>query len=377
MKSMRVRASHWKLVLPVALACLVAVAMTAAATQAGTNTKGPKFTEAAAFDISKPLRELVKGQKPAAKSLPPATGKDTDSELSAEVAASARFAPGASTNAATTHQAANALGAAAAIPGTTANFEGLSNQDNFNVFGFRVNPPDPVGDVGPNHYVEMINLVYGVYSKTGTLLLGPIDTGTLWAGFADRRLHRSLRRPDRGLRPARRSLAPEPVHDARPGRSDDLSVLQLRRGLADRRPDRRRTTATRSRPATAQLPRLPEVRGLEGLVRHDDPRVRASTVEYGIGVYGLERNKMIDGQPEGTGRAASSSTATTRRPFRSSVTVCCRRTSTASRSRRLTLRRPIVGTQDDGGGIRGDVRRAQHLGLRRQVALDAGGIARS
>src|SRR6185503_4995985 len=31
------------------------------------------------------------------------------------------------------------------IPSTAANFEGVSNQDNFNVFGFRVNPPDPVG----------------------------------------------------------------------------------------------------------------------------------------------------------------------------------------------------------------------------------------
>ena len=64
-----------------------------------------------------------------------------------------------------------------------ANFEGLSNQDNFNVFGFRVNPPDTNGEVGPNHFVEMINLVFAVYSKTGTLLLGPVDTGTLWAGF--------------------------------------------------------------------------------------------------------------------------------------------------------------------------------------------------
>src|SRR3990172_5175386 len=53
----------------------------------------------------------------------------------------------------------------------------------FNVFGFRVNPPDPVGDVGPNHYVEMINLVFAVYAKNGTLLMGPVDTGTLWAGF--------------------------------------------------------------------------------------------------------------------------------------------------------------------------------------------------
>ena len=30
----------------------------------------------------------------------------------------------------------------------------------------------------------MINLVFGVYSKTGTLLLGPATLGTLWAGFA-------------------------------------------------------------------------------------------------------------------------------------------------------------------------------------------------
>jgi hypothetical protein len=65
------------------------------------------------------------------------------------------------------------------IPGTKANFEGLSNQDNFNTLGVRVNPPDPVGDVGPNNYVEMVNLVFGVYSKTGTLLPGPVDTGTL------------------------------------------------------------------------------------------------------------------------------------------------------------------------------------------------------
>jgi hypothetical protein len=70
------------------------------------------------------------------------------------------------------------------IPAPLTSFEGLSNQDNFNIFGFRVNPPDPVGDVGPNNYVEMVNLAFAVYSKTGTKLLGPVDTGTLWAGFA-------------------------------------------------------------------------------------------------------------------------------------------------------------------------------------------------
>jgi len=36
---------------------------------------------------------------------------------------------------------------AASIGLPLANFEGISNQDNFNLFGFRVNPPDPMGDV--------------------------------------------------------------------------------------------------------------------------------------------------------------------------------------------------------------------------------------
>jgi len=64
-----------------------------------------------------------------------------------------------------------------------ANFEGLGNQDNFNLFGFRVNPPDPVGDVGPNHYVQMINLAVAVYDKQGNVLAGPLAIGDLWAGF--------------------------------------------------------------------------------------------------------------------------------------------------------------------------------------------------
>jgi hypothetical protein len=73
---------------------------------------------------------------------------------------------------------------ATSIPAPLLTFEGLSNQDNFNAYGFRVNPPDPDGDVGPNHYVEMINLVLGVYDKMGNLLLGPIPIGAVWDGFA-------------------------------------------------------------------------------------------------------------------------------------------------------------------------------------------------
>ncbi len=62
------------------------------------------------------------------------------------------------------------------IPGPTVSFDGPPN-----VFG--VAPPDPVGDVGPDHYVAMSNLSFAVYDKTGTLLLGPLANNTLWSGF--------------------------------------------------------------------------------------------------------------------------------------------------------------------------------------------------
>jgi hypothetical protein len=70
-----------------------------------------------------------------------------------------------------------------ALPGPIVNFEGLSNQDNFNVFGGRVNPPDPNGAVGPNHYVQMINLVFAVFDRSGNQLVPATALGDLWDGF--------------------------------------------------------------------------------------------------------------------------------------------------------------------------------------------------
>ena len=74
-------------------------------------------------------------------------------------------------------------GSSPTIPNPLLTFEGVANEANFGLFGFRVSPPDPVGDVGPNHYVEMANLAFSVFDKQGNLLLGPVDSGTLWSGF--------------------------------------------------------------------------------------------------------------------------------------------------------------------------------------------------
>jgi hypothetical protein len=56
------------------------------------------------------------------------------------------------------------------------NFAGIPN-----VSG--VLPPDTNGDVGPNHFVQMVNSAFQIWDKSGSSLLGPSDLSTLWTGF--------------------------------------------------------------------------------------------------------------------------------------------------------------------------------------------------
>jgi hypothetical protein len=65
-----------------------------------------------------------------------------------------------------------AEGAVPAIPGPRW-APGPVQQDNFNVFGFRVNPPDQRRRRA-EHCVEMINLVFGVYDKTEICCSDPL-----------------------------------------------------------------------------------------------------------------------------------------------------------------------------------------------------------
>jgi hypothetical protein len=44
-------------------------------------------------------------------------------------------------------------------------------------------PSDDNGDVGPGHFVQIVNASYQVFDKTGVSLLGPINNNTLWQGF--------------------------------------------------------------------------------------------------------------------------------------------------------------------------------------------------
>ena len=141
-----------------------------------------KFFDSVASDVSPALRDLPKRNASQAVDDPNAEPVDIRPDRGPS-ASDNGFSGDGAVSAATSPLAKALTVSTPSLAGTLANFEGISNQDNFNIFGFRVNPPDPVGDVGPNHYVEMVNLAYAVYDKQGNLLLGPLDTGTLWAGF--------------------------------------------------------------------------------------------------------------------------------------------------------------------------------------------------
>ena len=43
-------------------------------------------------------------------------------------------------------------------------------------------PPDPTGEIGPNHYVQMVNSRLAVYDRAGTILLAPVNNNQIWQG---------------------------------------------------------------------------------------------------------------------------------------------------------------------------------------------------
>ncbi len=62
------------------------------------------------------------------------------------------------------------------MPSPILSFDGVNNRNG-------VAPPDTNGDVGPNHYVQWVNLSYAVWNRQGTLLYGPVNGNTIWSGF--------------------------------------------------------------------------------------------------------------------------------------------------------------------------------------------------
>jgi hypothetical protein len=261
----------------------------------------PIFRDAVAFDVSRPLRDLA-GPVTALQSAQAAQAAPAPDQEPIEIRPERRpaavdtgYAPdgalqsGAPQRAAQTAAAQPAAPQAAAIPAPSANFEGLSNQDNFNIYGGRVNPPDPVGDVGPNHYVEMINLAFAVYNKQGTLLLGPAAIGTLWSGFAIADCAGASGDPivlydqleDRWLLSQFTSAGPEYWNCVAISQTGDPTGAYYRYAFS-------------AGPFFPDYPKYGVWTNSYLLTSRDF----GPTIEYGISVYALEKNKMLAGNPK-------------------------------------------------------------------------------
>ena len=120
-----------------AAAALVFLAVsppTAAQSTARPQPLTPKFSTPVAFDVSPAVRDLPPAARPLVM----------DPNKIVEV----RPERGPKAHRVKPHSADGALqlfSRTPNIPAPLLTFEGLSNQDNFNVFGFRVNPPDTNG----------------------------------------------------------------------------------------------------------------------------------------------------------------------------------------------------------------------------------------
>jgi len=128
------------------------------------------------FDVSAPLRDM-KVKKPAFwKKWMTETEKEIPNKFHIKPVIHPEYmnrADGAMQNL----SKKEALGA---IINPVINFDGINNSKNT---GGRVTPPDPAGDVGPNHYVQAVNCMLQIFSKTGSSVFGPVETSTLWSGF--------------------------------------------------------------------------------------------------------------------------------------------------------------------------------------------------
>ncbi len=62
-------------------------------------------------------------------------------------------------------------------------FDGMENDDNAFTLVTLVAPPDTDGDVGPNHYMQTVNILTEIFDKTGTSILGPFPNNAFYAGL--------------------------------------------------------------------------------------------------------------------------------------------------------------------------------------------------
>ena len=138
------------------------------------SAQDPVVQEAVYSDVSIPLRDM----KPVKDYFWEKWGREIEREIPNQIMrfpdADPKWIDGVRQNAYPTNPSKEML------VDPIVNFDGLNNNNNT---GGRVTPPDPAGDVGPNHFVQVVNSMLQVFNKTGGSLFGPVTTATIWSDF--------------------------------------------------------------------------------------------------------------------------------------------------------------------------------------------------
>ncbi|MCK9421398.1 MAG: T9SS type A sorting domain-containing protein [Bacteroidales bacterium] len=129
----------------------------------------PIVIKASYFDISPPLREMIKNIPPKADM----TWKDGVVKNFFDVK---RFHPADTDDPLATDPNVQSWLGPRAPDSVAQSFDGVTNLAG-------VVPPDTDGDVGPNHYFQEVNMSYAIYSKTGSLLFGPHANSSIFSGL--------------------------------------------------------------------------------------------------------------------------------------------------------------------------------------------------
>ena len=131
----------------------------------------PTSELAAAAGVAEVVYPLKADESPALRDIPPITSKSRETrEIPAfSLPKAEKSTPDHQTVAPDKPYAPN-------MPSPLVNFEAIHNT-------YSVQPPDTQGDVGPNHYVQWVNLGFQIWDKAGNSLYGPANGNTLWSGF--------------------------------------------------------------------------------------------------------------------------------------------------------------------------------------------------
>jgi hypothetical protein len=143
----------------------------------------PISVQAENFAVSPPLRDIASDSASVEVDVHNEEDESAENRSVREVTAAA-IARSQQISAAETMRADAAMQLVAPtlnIPAPSLTFEGLGRAENIAAGFGNLSPPDTVGDVGPNHYVQQTNLLVRIWNKAGAPLTAPFRLSSLFA----------------------------------------------------------------------------------------------------------------------------------------------------------------------------------------------------